>query len=582
MILCRKFAEEVIRMDYRPLPIGISDFAEMIEKKFYYVDKTPMIKELLDNQAKVTLFTRPRRFGKTLNMSMLKYYFEDDRDWQGNRRDWSGLFEGLGIMEAGESYLAHRGQYPVIYLTFKDSKRESFARSYAELERVIAEEFARHRFILESSEMEEYKEKFLELMRRKGSQNDYETSILFLSKCLEGYYGKKVLVLIDEYDVPLENAFTCGFYNEMVNFIRALFESGLKDNASLGFSAITGCLRVSKESIFTGLNNLNIVSIRNEKYGEYFGFRVDEVKQMCHYYDMDQEYETVKDWYNGYTFGQTDIYNPWSVIQYLSDARANHDWLPMSYWANTSSNSIVKTLIDHAEDEEKEKIETLLAGGTIVVQIHEDITYNEIYDEGDNLWNFMFFTGYFRKVREWMEGTKIYAELKIPNKEVLYIYEQKVQKWFSEKLKGRDMQPLYNAVLAKDCAVMEEEINDIFEETISYMDQNEYYYHGMVAGLLTGIKGYTIRSNREGGKGRSDLLVKPVRRSREAFVVEFKVTKDFDELDKKADEALRQIADRKYDMDLRNDGYKRISYYGIAFCGKECVVHCRPYESLQS
>lgn len=569
-------------MDYRPLPIGISDFAEMIEKKFYYVDKTPMIKELLDNQAKVTLFTRPRRFGKTLNMSMLKYYFEDDRDWQGNRRDWSGLFEGLGIMEAGESYLAHRGQYPVIYLTFKDSKRESFARSYAELERVIAEEFARHRFILESSEMEEYKEKFLELMRRKGSQNDYETSILFLSKCLEGYYGKKVLVLIDEYDVPLENAFTCGFYNEMVNFIRALFESGLKDNASLGFSAITGCLRVSKESIFTGLNNLNIVSIRNEKYGEYFGFRVDEVKQMCHYYDMDQEYETVKDWYNGYTFGQTDIYNPWSVIQYLSDARANHDWLPMSYWANTSSNSIVKTLIDHAEDEEKEKIETLLAGGTIVVQIHEDITYNEIYDEGDNLWNFMFFTGYFRKVREWMEGTKIYAELKIPNKEVLYIYEQKVQKWFSEKLKGRDMQPLYNAVLAKDCAVMEEEINDIFEETISYMDQNEYYYHGMVAGLLTGIKGYTIRSNREGGKGRSDLLVKPVRRSREAFVVEFKVTKDFDELDKKADEALRQIADRKYDMDLRNDGYKRISYYGIAFCGKECVVHCRPYESLQS
>lgn len=569
-------------MDYRPLPIGISDFAEMIEKKFYYVDKTPMIKELLDNQAKVTLFTRPRRFGKTLNMSMLKYYFEDDRDWQGNRRDWSGLFDGLGIMEAGESYLAHRGQYPVIYLTFKDSKRESFVRSYAEMERVIAEEFARHRFILESPEMEEYKEKYLEMMRREGSQNDYETSILFLSKCLEGYYRKKVVVLIDEYDVPLENAFTCGFYNEMVNFIRALFESGLKDNASLGFSAIMGCLRVSKESIFTGLNNLNIVSIRNEKYGEYFGFRVDEVKQMCHYYDMDQEYETVKDWYNGYTFGQTDIYNPWSVIQYLSDARVNHNWLPMSYWANTSSNSIVKTLIDRAEDEEKEKIEALLAGGTIVVQIHEDITYNEIYDEGDNLWNFMFFTGYFRKVREWIEEEIIYAELTIPNKEVRYIFGQKVQKWFREKLKGRDMQPLYNAVLAKDCAVMEEEINDIFEETISYMDQNEYYYHGMVAGLLTGIKGYMIRSNREGGKGRSDLLVKPVRRSREAFVIEFKVTKDFDELDGKADEALRQIADRKYEMDLRNDGYKRISYYGIAFCGKECVVHCRPYESLQS
>lgn len=565
-------------MNYRPLPIGISDFAEMIQKDFYYVDKTPMIKELLDNQAKVTLFTRPRRFGKTLNMSMLKYYFEDDRDRQGNRRDWSGLFEGLGIMEAGESCLAHQGQYPVIYLTFKDSKRESFERSYEEMARVIAEEFERHRFMLEHLEPEEYREKFLKVMRQEGSQNDYETSILFLSKCMEIYYGRKAVVLIDEYDVPLENAFTCGFYNEMVNFIRALFESGLKDNTSLGFSAVTGCLRVSKESIFTGLNNLNIVSIRSTNFDEYFGFKVNEVEEMCHYYDMDDKYDTIKDWYNGYTFGQTDIYNPWSVIKYIYDTMPNHNWLPMSYWANTSSNSIVKTLIDRAGDEERDKIETLLAGGTVVVQIHEDITYNEIYDEGDNLWNFMFFTGYFRRVREWMEDEVIYAELTIPNREVRYIFRQKIQKWFCEKLKGRDMQLLHNAVIAKDCAVMTEQINDIFEETISYMDQNEYYYHGMMAGLLTGIKGYTIRSNRESGKGRSDLLVKPVRRSREAFVIEFKVTKDFEELHKKADEAIQQIMDRKYDIELRNDGYKYISYYGVAFCGKECAVHCKPYE----
>ena len=562
-------------MNYRALPIGISDFAEMIQKEFYYVDKTPMIKELLDSKTKVTLFARPRRFGKTLNMSMLKYYFEDDRDWKGNRRDWAYLFEGLKIMEAGEAYLAHRGQYPVIYLTFKDSKRESFVRSYAEMTRVIAEEFVRHKFVLEHADMEENVEKFLKIMRREGSQNDYETSILFLSQCLEIYYGKKAVVLIDEYDVPLENAFTCGFYGEMVNFIRALFESGLKDNTSLGFSAITGCLRVSKESIFTGLNNLSIVSIRSINFDEYFGFKVGEVEQMCHYYDMDDKYETIKEWYNGYTFGETDIYNPWSVIKYIYDTLPSHDWLPMSYWANTSSNSIVKTLIDRADDDEREKIETLLAGGSIEIQVHEDITYNEIYDEGDNLWNFMFFTGYFRKVREWMEGTKIYAELTIPNKEVQYIFEQKVQKWFQEKLKDRDMQPLHNAVLAKDCDIMREEINDIFEETISYMDQNEYYYHGMMAGLLTGIRGYTIRSNREGGKGRSDLLVKPIRRSREAFVIEFKTTKDFEELDQKADEAIRQIVDRKYDAELRNDGYKYISYYGIAFCGKECAVHWR-------
>ncbi|MDE7001416.1 MAG: ATP-binding protein [Lachnospiraceae bacterium] len=565
-------------MKYRPLPIGISDFAEMIRKEFYYVDKTPMIKELLDNQAKVTLFTRPRRFGKTLNMSMLKYYFEDDRDWQGNRRDWADLFDRLKIMEAGESYLAHRGQYPVIYLTFKDSKRESFERSYTEMARVIAEEFGRHRFMLEDPAMEEYQEKFLKMMRQEGSRNDYETSILFLSRCMEICYGRKAVVLIDEYDVPLENAFTCGFYNEMVNFIRALFESGLKDNTSLGFSAVTGCLRVSKESIFTGLNNLNIVSVRSTSFDEYFGFKVDEVEEMCLYYDLDDKYDTVKDWYNGYTFGQTDIYNPWSVIKYIYDARPHHDWLPMSYWANTSSNSVVKTLIDQAGDEEREKIETLLAGGTIVIQIHEDITYNEIYDEGDNLWNFMFFTGYFRKVREWMEEEIIYAELMIPNKEVRYIFNEKVLKWFHEKRKNRDMHPLHDAVIAKDCAVMTEEINDIFGETISYMDQNEFYYHGMMAGLLTGIKGYTVRSNRESGKGRSDLLVKPIRRSREAFVIEFKVTKDFQELDQKADEAIRQIVDRKYEMELINDGYKYISYYGIAFCGKECVVHCKPYE----
>ena len=565
-------------MNYRPLPIGISDFAEMIEKEYYYVDKTPMIRDLLQIKSKVTLFTRPRRFGKTLNMSMLKYYFEDDRDRQGNKRDWSYLFKGLKIVDAGESILSHMGQYPVIYLTFKDAKRQDYETSYLGIADVIADEFKRHDFLLDYLKLEEERTMYHEIMTEKAAERDYAKSILFLSKCLETYYGKKAVVIIDEYDVPLENSFTRGFYKEMINFIRALFESGLKDNTSLEFAAITGCLRISKESIFTGLNNLSIVSIRSENFDEYFGFRINEVKQMCHYYDMDDNYETVKDWYNGYTFGQTDIYNPWSVITYMNDALPNKNWLPMSYWANTSSNSIVKTLIDRADDEDKAKIERLLVGETIEVQIHEDITYNEIYDEGDNLWNFMFFTGYFRKIREWMDDEIIYAELAIPNKEVKYIFRQKIQKWFRERLKGRDLQSLHNAVLSKDCATMEDELNDIFEETISYMDQNEYYYHGMTAGLLTGIKGYIVLSNREGGKGRSDLLIKPIRRSREAFVVEFKVAKDLDDMNQKADEAIQQIEDKRYDMDLKNDGYKYVSYYGIAFCGKECIVHCKPYE----
>lgn len=563
-----------LNVKYRPLPIGISDFATIIQKGSYYVDKTLLIKELLDSTTGVTLFTRPRRFGKTLNMSMLKYFFEDDRDIHGQKRNWSGIFEGLNIMEAGEQYLAHMGQYPVIYLTFKDTKRESFEESYQQFQMLIAEEYKRHYFLLESITDEQDRERYKLIASEKATQVEYQNAIRFLSQCLEAHYGRKPVVLIDEYDVPLENAWSKGFYDKMISFIRALFESGLKDNTSLEFAVITGCLRVSKESIFTGLNNLNVVSIRSTNYDEYFGFKVEEVQHMCHYYDLDDKYETVRDWYDGYTFGQTEIYNPWSVIKYLYDALPSRDWLPMSYWANTSSNSIVRTLIDRADDDDRMQIEELLAGNSITVQIHEDITYSEIFDSSDNLWNFMYFTGYFRRRREWMEGSSIYAELVIPNKEVHYIFEQKVQGWFREKLKGRDMTPFYTAFANKDCAALEQEINDIFEETISYMDQNEYYYHGMFAGLLTGIKGFGIRSNREGGKGRSDLFVKPVRRSREAFVVEFKVAKDIDDMGAKADEALRQIVEKQYDAELRNDGYKYVSCYGIAFCGKECAVHC--------
>lgn len=562
-------------MEHRSLPVGISDFAEIIEKECYYVDKTLLVKDLLDSTTKVTLFTRPRRFGKTLNMSMLKYYFEDARDRQGQKKDWSYLFDGLQIMSAGEKYLKHMGQYPTICLTFKDVKKECFEASYKQIIWLISREFSKNEFVFDRIEGLGDKELFQMYAKGKAGKADYENSLLFLSQQLEAYYGRKPVILIDEYDVPLENAFSRGFYQEMIDFIRALFESGLKDNVSLSFAVITGCLRVSKESIFTGMNNLSIVSIRNARFDEYFGFTVEEVQEMCRCYGMEQAYETVKEWYDGYTFGQTDLYNPWSVILYLVDAKANINWLPMSYWANTSSNSIVRELINRADDEEKAKIEALLAGNSIQVQIHEDITYDEIYAEGDNLWNFMFFTGYFRRIREWMEGTNIYAELVIPNKEVQYIFEQKVQNWFRDRLKGRDRTLLYNAFINKDCTILENEINDIFEETISYMDQNESYYHGMVSGLLTGIKGYVLRSNREGGKGRSDLFVKPVRRSREAFVVEFKVAKDIDDMAAKAEEALRQITEKRYDAALRNDGYKYVSCYGIAFCGKECVVHCR-------
>lgn len=562
-------------MDFRAVPVGISDFAQVIKRDSYYIDKTLLIRDLIDNNTGVTLFTRPRRFGKTLNISMLKYFFEDSRDYQGNKKDWSHLFKGLKIMDAGEKYLKYMGQYPVICLTFKDAKRDSFEMSCRQIAEAVSYEFRRYSFITESPLLSAEKELFEKITEGKGSEADNQNSIFFLSKCLETYFGKKAIVLIDEYDVPLENAFSCGFYERMVVFLRAFFEKGLKDNVSLEFAAITGCLRVSRESIFTGLNNFNIASVRNDKYAEYFGFTVKEVEELCRYYSMDDRYPVMKDWYNGYTFGKKEIYNPWSIVNFVSDLLSNKDCFPEPYWVNTSSNDIVRSIIDRAGDDDKAKLENLMAGETIKIQIHEDITYEEIYEEdSDNLWNFMFFTGYFRKIREWMENGVIYAELAIPNREVKYIFGRKIQKWFDDNLRKRSLLPLYEAVINKDCKTIENELNDIFEETISYMDQNEYYYHGMTAGILTGINGFSIRSNRESGNGRSDLWLKPVKRSREAFIIEFKVTKDIDKMDVLAVDALKQIKDRNYDAELLNDGYKHIVHYGIAFCGKECAVRC--------
>ena len=560
-------------MDYRPLPIGISDFEDMIGNEFYYVDKTLMIRELLDNRSKVTLFTRPRRFGKTLNMSMLKYFFEDDRDWKGNKRNWTYLFEGLKIMDAGEKYLTHMGQYPVIYLTLKDTKRLNFEASYRQIIEVITYEFERHAFVLECPELAGKRDKYEKMMTGQASEEDYARSILFLARCLETYYGKKAIVLMDEYDVPLENAFMEGFYKEMTGFIRSLFESALKTNSSLEFAVITGCLRISKESIFTGMNNLKIVSILSEQYDEYFGFTEAEVQKICGDYGIPQKYDTFKEWYNGYTFGNANVYNPWSVIQYMDDLKENINRYPIAYWANTSSNSIVRKLIDMADEDTKGEIEALIEGKTLVKPIHEDITYDEVYETMDNLWNFMFFTGYFRKVKDWMdEDENLFVELTIPNKEVKYIFRRKILSWFDVKVKEKDRTRLMQAVIDCDTETMEEEINDLLLETISFNDAYESFYHGFLAGILSGMKRYIVKSNREGGSGRSDLFIYPVSRRKAAFVVEFKVAKSIKELEAKAEEAIQQIKDRNYIRELNDNGYEVVHKYGIAFFGKDCHV----------
>lgn len=561
-------------MDLKPLPIGIDNFEKLIEKDYYFVDKTLLIRDLIDNKADVNLFTRPRRFGKTLNMSMIQYYFEDIRnEFTGEKQDNSYLFENLNIMKAGEKYTKEMEQYPVINLNLKSAKQGDKDLSFMCLREEIAAEFKRHKFILKSKDLKDEKERYTKIMLEKSDMSLYATSLKFLSRCLYKYYNKKVIILIDEYDVPLENSFFRGFYQEMIDFIRSLFESALKTNPYLEFSVITGCLRISKESIFTGLNNLEIISILDKSYDEYFGFTDQEVKKVCSDYNMPEKYELIKEWYNGYIFGNTNVYNPWSVMRYIKDLTFDKNEYPSSYWANTSSNSIVKSLIERADDETKAEIETLIEGKTIEKPVHEDITYDEVYDTMDNLYNFMFFTGYFKKVDERMDkDDNRFLELAIPNKEVKYIFRTKILKWFNMKIKNRDFTKMYDAIINKDATVFEEELSDILLETISFNDAYENFYHGFIVGVLLNMKRYIVKSNRESGKGRSDIFIRSVSRRGAAVILELKIAKTFDELEKRADDALKQIEDKKYEMELRDDGYKNIIKYGIAFFKKDCVI----------
>lgn len=561
-------------MNYKPLPVGIDDFEKLITRGYYYVDKTMFIREILDKKGDVNLFTRPRRFGKTLNMSMLQFFFEDARDYEGVKRDNACLFEGLKIMEEGKRYLSHMGQYPVVNLSLKGGKQPDFELAYKALRFDISREFDRHSFVAKSDCLDESeKEKFERLMHEEAEYTEYNKSLQFLSQCLEKYYRQKVIILIDEYDVELENAYMCGFYPEMIAFIRSLFESSLKTNRSLEFAVITGCLRISKESVFTGMNNLKIISILDNKYDEYFGFTDEEVQKICEDYYMPQKFDVFKDWYNGYMFGDSNVYNPWSVIQLMDDLCEDENWYPRAYWANTSSNSIVRRLIEMADEDTKTEIEELIEGKSIEKPVHEDITYDEVYKTMDNLWNFMFFTGYFRKVGERIDSDdNRYVKLSIPNREVKYIFRTKILGWFDEKVKAKDRSGLFGALVNLDVEKVEEEIVDMLLETISFNDAYESFYHGFLAGILSGMKGYIVKSNRECGTGRSDLFVKPVTRKKPAFVLEFKVANKFSQLEETAGKALKQIEDRCYVKELEDDGYDTVYRYGIAFCGKDCLV----------
>lgn len=555
------------------IPIGVEDYKDLKTGSYYYIDKTSLIEELLEEGGKVNLFTRPRRFGKTLALSMLRTFFEDERDWEGNRIDNSEYFMDAAIFSAGEQYRKHLGQYPVISLSLKSAKQPDFAMAYECLQNDIAREFERHDYILRSEVLlESNKEKYCALRDRKAGRQEYNTALKFLSECLQKYHQKKVIILIDEYDVPLENAYFRGFYSQMIDFIRSLFESALKTNDALEFAVITGCLRISKESIFTGLNNLKIISVLNNDYAEFFGFTQKETEKLLADFGIPERTEEVKQWYDGYLFGQTEVYNPWSMINYVDAITSGTTNFPKPFWSNTSSNSIIRELVEEADMETRREIEVLLDNGTIEKRIHEDITYEDIHESQDNLWNFLFFTGYLKKCGERFENRNIYLKMAIPNEEVAYIYENNILTWFDKKIRGLDMAPFRQAMETGDCKQMEQFISAQLMDTISIYDYAENYYHGFLAGLLKCLGNYSVSSNRESGTGRSDLLLREnVFRGR-GIILELKVAKDFKQMEEKCEEALAQIEDRQYEQELRSDGYETILKYGVCFFKKGCMI----------
>ena len=553
-------------MERKALPIGYEDFSEIISNNFYYVDKTLFIKELLDKKGKANLFTRPRRFGKTLNMSMLRYFFEDTGNAENNAQN-KRLFDGLEIMSAGEKYLSHMQGYPVISLSLKSAKQPDWELSYIMLKRQIAAEFERHHQILGKLSLID-QERFSQIENQAGDIGIYIDALAFLSKCLHEAYGKTVIILIDEYDVPLENAYFNGFYQQMIDFIRSLFESALKTNPHLYFAVITGCLRITKESIFTGLNNLAINSIMNISYGDSFGFTPEEVEKLLTDYGQTEAFSQIKEWYDGYLFGNSEIYNPWSVLNFLTNA----DGLQRAYWSNTSSNDIVRTLIEKADLSVRAEIEELIAGGTIEKPVHEDITYQDIYSSDENLWNFLFFTGYLRSTERRMIDDQIYVTLSIPNKEVCQIYKTKVLGWFKEAVGQKDLSPLYRAILEGNADGFQEKLTGILQDTISFYDNAEAFYHGFMEGILANMKSHIVKSNRESGDGRYDVLIRSLDVTKPLILMEFKTAKNFPSLEERAQEALEQIAEKEYDREFKNEGYQRSIRYGIAFYKKNCCI----------
>ena len=560
------------------LPVGIDDFRKLRESHFYYVDKTRLIEQLLLNWSEVTFFTRPRRFGKTLNMSMLKSFFDIGTD--------KTLFDGLYISGNKELCDEYMGKYPVIFLSLKGVEGSSFDDARYMITEIIGKEAERFRF-LECSEAlsENDKDRYRAIISQCDGKYMMDAQLLVsclqsLSQLLCTHYGKKTIILIDEYDVPLDKAFQNGYYKEMVSLIRGLFGQALKTNEFLQFAVLTGCLRISKESIFTGLNNFKVMSITDSRFDEQFGFTDSEVKQLLSDYGMDSHFDEVKEWYDGYHFGRADVYCPWDVINHVDHLRDDSDAKPQTYWINSSGNSLVRRLINRADSSTKDEIERLIAGEAIEKVIRLDLTYDEIDNTIDNIWSVLFTTGYFTKVGEVkLPDSESYAyKLVIPNKEVREVFVLQIQEWFKAVVANDNdtMKLLSKAILDKDETILARQLNIVMWRMISILDtkapddMKENFYHGLLLGLLRGSNpDWLIKSNRESGDGFSDILIKPENPDL-GIVIEVKYAKEFKGLDAACDAALAQIKQKRYDETLRDEGRCDVLAYGIAFCKKRC------------
>lgn len=558
--------DETIHMNHfaknKSLPIGVSDF-KLATTGYYYVDKTLMIRDFLDKKPMVSLFTRPRRFGKTLNMDMLRVFFEKTNE------DTSVYFKDKQIWQCGDYYTKHQGRYPVIFLTFKDVKSMTWEETFQKIRRLISLEFIRHNELETSSVLTAYeKEQYHLLAGDSGDEVDCQMGLQLLSLLLHKHYGRECIIIIDEYDTPIQQGHTCNFYPEIVNFMRNFFSGGLKDNPHLAFGFLTGILRVAKENIFSGMNNLKTYSILDDGYSSYFGFTEKEVKDMLRYYGKDDKYNELSEWYDGYRFGNTEIFNPWSVINYISD-----NCFPKAFWQSTGSNEIIGEIIQAATPEITKDLYKLLCGEKIAAYIDTGVIYPEVQNNPYSIYSFLLVAGYLKVANIYPQSDgNFMCDVAIPNKEITFVYEKEVLNRTNQNSLAISIS---QAIFSKDTQKLQALLEDFMVKNISSIDgANEGFYHGMMLGLCAILGNrYKIRSNRESGLGRFDIQLMPLTKGMPGFIFEFKHTKDeHTDLSALADSALQQIETKKYDTELRDNGVNSIIRIGIAFRGKSAVV----------